>query len=67
MAASEISEPEWSRVTSNLNINAIAGGGSGTRSALPYVAVSLGKVSHRSGGCKVGSFRSRTVGTIFFL
>ncbi|CAN0164003.1 unnamed protein product, partial [Ectocarpus sp. 8 AP-2014] len=48
VAASEISEPDWSRVTSNLNINAIAGSGSGTGSALPYVAVSLGKVSHRS-------------------
>ncbi|CAM9322002.1 unnamed protein product [Ectocarpus sp. 6 AP-2014] len=48
VAASEISEPDWSRVTSNLNINAIAGNGSGTGSALPYVAVSLGKYTVRS-------------------
>ncbi|CAM9499735.1 unnamed protein product [Pylaiella littoralis] len=49
VAASEISEPDWSFVTSNLNINAIAGGGGrGTGSALPYVMVSLGKCSERS-------------------
>lgn len=44
VAASEISEPDWSRVTGNLNINAIGGGGAGTGGALPYVSVSLGKV-----------------------
>lgn len=44
VAASEISEPDWSRVATNLNINAIAGGGVGGGSALPYVTVSLGKV-----------------------
>lgn len=44
VAASEISEPDWSRVTTNLTINAIAGGGVGGRSAVPYVTVSLGKV-----------------------
>ncbi|CAN0490074.1 unnamed protein product [Ectocarpus sp. 12 AP-2014] len=48
VAASEISEPDWSRLTCNLNINAIAGSGSGTESALPYVAVSLGKYTVRS-------------------
>lgn len=44
VAASEISKPGWSRVTTNLNINAIAGGGVGGGSALHYVMVSLGKV-----------------------
>lgn len=44
VAASEISEPDWSRVATNLNLNAIAGGGAGGRGALPYVTVSLGKV-----------------------
>ncbi|CAM9448799.1 unnamed protein product [Ectocarpus sp. 4 AP-2014] len=48
VAVSEISEPDWSRVTGNLHINAIAGSGSGTGSALPYVAVSLGKCTVRS-------------------
>lgn len=44
VAASEVSEPDWSRVATNLNINAIAGGGAGGGSALPYVTVSFGKV-----------------------
>eukprot|EP00903_Cladosiphon_okamuranus_P007042 g6846.t1 len=48
VAASEISEPDWSRVATNLNINAIAGGGVGGGSALPYVTVSFGKCCERS-------------------
>eukprot|EP00752_Nemacystus_decipiens_P011279 g10023.t1 len=48
VAASEISEPDWSRVATNLNINAIAGGGAGGGNAFPYVTVSFGKCSERS-------------------
>ncbi|CAN0200550.1 unnamed protein product [Scytosiphon promiscuus] len=50
VAAAEICEPDWSRMTSNLSINAVAGrgGGAGRGSAIPYVCVSLGKSSERS-------------------
>ncbi len=44
VAASEISEP----ATTNLNISAIAGGGTGGGRALPYVTVCLGKVRYRA-------------------
>ncbi|CAM9914735.1 unnamed protein product, partial [Hapterophycus canaliculatus] len=50
VAVSEICEPDWSRVTSNLSMNAVAGigGGAGRGSTIPYVTVSLGKVRCRS-------------------
>lgn len=54
VAASEISEPDWSRVASTLSINGVSGRGrgAGRGSAIPYVTVSLGKVRYVSNNPK---------------